>query len=166
MPNYKVGDVLKPINGSVCGTYHSKQNAVAISITNIDSEGDYGYKILTKEGAVLSGCSSCFKDENLTPVFKTLNTLQVGDYVKDEDGDYKRVLAVLNRGDEDGLCVYVMSTYGEKDSENTSISDGVWNVLELKKYGYSIEDPTPETVEELTMEEVCKALGRVVKIKK
>jgi len=37
-----------------------------------------------------------------------------------------------------------MSLYGEKDSEDMSMSNNSWTVLELKKYGYSIEDPTPE----------------------
>jgi len=144
MPNYKVGDILKPINGSVCGTYDGTQDAVAIRITDITSTGSYRYVVLDKEGNRLGGCQRCFKDNNLTPVFKTLNTLQVGDYVQDEERDFIRVLAVLNRSDEDALCVYVMSTYGEKDSENTSISDDVWNVFDLKRSGYSIEDPAPE----------------------
>jgi len=147
MPNYKVGDILKPIDGSKCNEYSSFESfeaPAAIRITKITSDGGYGYDILDKEGNIVSVCDYCFKDANLTPATKTLNTLQVGDYMKSKDGGYKRLLAVLNRSAEDAFCMYVMSTYGEKDSEDTSISDGAWNVLELKKYGYSIEDPTPE----------------------
>jgi len=86
-------------------------------------------------------------DADLPPVTKTLYTLQVGDYVQNEDGDYRRVLAVLNRSDEDDFCMYVMSTYGEKDSRDMSISSGTWTVFDLKRHGYSIEDTTLEIAE-------------------
>ena len=142
---YKIGDTLKPIDGSECRSYNDQQNAVAIRITNIDSDSDYHYDILNKEGEELGSCNCCFKDENLTPVAKTLNTLQVGDYVQNEDGHYKRLLAVLNRSDKDSFCVYVMSTYGKKDSEDMSIAGGMWTVFDLKESGWMVEDPTPET---------------------
>jgi len=166
MPRFSVGDILRPIDGRKCGTYGGKQNAVAIRITDINSDGNYGYVILSKEGDEVGWCSNCFKDKNLTPVVKTLNTLQVGDYIQDGDGDFMRVLAVLNQSDEDGLCLYVMSASGPKDSKYMNEVGSIWNVFDLKINNCSIEAPTPETVEELTMEEVCKALGRVVKIKK
>jgi len=162
---FSIGDVLKPIDGSMCVTYE-EQNAVAIRITDINSDGNYFYVILSKEGTVLGGCSHCFKDDNLTLVNKTLNTLQVGDYVKNKYGDYRRVLAVLSRSDEDGLCVYVLSGDGKKYSDNIAKAYSTWTVYDLKRLGYSIEEPTPETVEELTIEEAEKLLGKKIKIKK
>ena len=88
---------------------------------------------------------------------KTLQKLCVGDIIVDEDGEYKKVLGVINQN-----C-YQMSN----GRESTHCSS-TFSVKELEDEGYEpyIEDTEEPEVEELTMEEVCKEIGRNIKIKK
>ncbi len=87
---------------------------------------------------------------------KTLETLEVGDRVYKEGGGWREVLAVLNRNGY--KTVYSMSAYNDDKQaygENTA-----W---ELKDYDYTIKEQEPEP-KEMTVAQVCEALGREVKI--
>ena len=97
--------------------------------------------------------TECFNKE----VPKTLQTLCVGDIIVDEDGEYKKVLGVINQN-----C-YVMS-----NGRESTHCGPAYSVKELEDLGYEpyIEDIEEPEVEELTMEEVCKEIGRNIKIKK
>ena len=95
---------------------------------------------------------------------KTLQTLCVGDIVKSNDDCYRKVVGVINQN-----C-YVMSRMSSiMENKDEEICCGsVKSIKELKEFGYEpyIEDTEETEVEELTMEEVCKEMGRNVKIKK
>ena len=88
---------------------------------------------------------------------KNLQTLCVGDVVKNDYDYYKTVIGVINQN-----C-YQMSN----GRESTHCSS-TFSVKELEDEGYEpyIEDTEEPEVEELTMEEVCKEIGRNIKIKK
>jgi len=80
---------------------------------------------------------------------KTWDNLAWKDILVGEDGHKRMVLGILNN------LVF------------TSIHRGGLTKKELKDSGYTIENSTEEeVVEELTMEQLCKELGRTVKIKK
>lgn len=95
---------------------------------------------------------------------KTLKTLEVGDYVKDTDGDFRKVIAVLERGSETEEAVYIISLGGGKGSNNMRVTWAYLTSYELEKRGYTIDQP--DEVSEMTVAEVCKALGKTVKIVK
>ncbi len=95
---------------------------------------------------------------------KTFKTLEVGDFVKYKHG-FRKVLAVIHRGSETEESVYVISSYGEKDSYEMKRSSGTYTSFNLDACHFIIDQPEEE-VEELTMEQVYKELGRVIKIKK
>jgi hypothetical protein len=92
---------------------------------------------------------------------KTLKTLEVGDFVKDSEEYYRKVLAVVHRGNDTDESVYVLSIADiSKLSDDIHISSGTYTSFSLEIKGYTIEGEP----EELTIEEVCKELGRTVKI--
>ena len=87
---------------------------------------------------------------------KTLETLEVGDYVK-TDNHYRRVLAVL--GGEGELRVYVMSVFDKNYLHEDLKQFGlIKTVFELEEGGYVPYTPSEE-VTELTVAEAAKRLG-------
>ncbi len=88
---------------------------------------------------------------------KTLNNLEVGDFVVNEYGEKRKILASL--GEEGEERVYILSAVELK------VAGSWYTAFELKKYGYQLSGEVEEA-EELTMEEVCAELGRTIKIKK
>ncbi len=91
---------------------------------------------------------------------KTLKDLEVGDILLDGDGDKVKILAVLHRGDKMNESVYILSYHNDYRK-----STHPYTSYELSNNGYTIKGQE-EKPEELTMEEVCAELGRVIKIKK
>jgi len=85
---------------------------------------------------------------------KSWDTLAWKDILVNKDGDRRMVLGILND-------LVFTSMYG-----NFQIFWGGFTKKELKDSGYTIENLTEDVVEELTMEQLCKELGRTVKIKK
>lgn len=95
-------------------------------------------------------------EQDLTLAVKTFDEPQIGDEYKDSDGYSLFVLGVAGRG------ILISGT-------NNKYITGKWCTKEqLISWGYTIvqDELEVEQVEELTMEQVCKELGREVKIKK
>lgn len=150
---YKINDILRVKSGceGKCGTFVSVGGEF-IKITGVN-QFTYDYDILDKDLKKIGYCSCCLKDEHLEPYEKTWETLQEGDVVIDSQGAEQTVLGVCGK-------VIMLSCVGypmEFDSGYTGI--------DLTKIGYTIKDAKP-IIEELTVEEICKELGREVKIRK
>lgn len=98
---------------------------------------------------------------------KTLKTLEVGDLITDGVG-FRKILAVLHRcNDDTGVSLYSLSEWSQnKKSDAFKRHAYSETSYELVEDGYKIVEDNPDEPEELTMEEVCKELGRVIKIKK
>ena len=91
--------------------------------------------------------------KNLRSTEKTFENPEVGDEYKDKDGDSRFVLGVCGR-------VIFLSNYNDKDH----YPDG-YTKEDLTKYDYTIvQDEPEEEIEEITIDEVCKRLGKKVKI--
>lgn len=104
-----------------------------------------------------SDCTNYFIEEQVEkhfkPAKKTFYTLEVGDVVVDEYEDERPVLEVLDN-------VFLVSFSDDKGAGGffytpQSAIDKGWTIKVAE-----------EEVEELTMQEVCKELGRTIKIKK
>jgi len=91
---------------------------------------------------------------NLKPLNKTIRDVEIGDIIIDSEGDERMLLDVRER---------IVGLAFSHDFENFS---GFSTFEELEEDGYKLKDEPEEEVEELTMEELCKELGREVKIKK
>jgi len=91
---------------------------------------------------------------NLKLKNKTMDNLEVGDVLVDEDGDEQKIL---------GMCdmVYFLSRFNDFNKAD----DCPRTLAELKGMSYKLKG-VEEEEEELTMDELCKELGRTVKIKK
>lgn len=153
MLKFKVGDILKIKKGCEDECRISLQvGADSIKITDID-DGDYSYNVL-RNGEVVDICSSCFKDNHLELAVKTLHNLEVGDVIVDEEGDEKMVLGVCEKA-------YLMSVWNNFDSYGQGHT-----AEELEKNNYKVKGQEETETEEMTMAELCKELGREVKIKK
>lgn len=118
-----------------------------------DNMFDYKYFwMFTPECPEISGVT------NLTVIPRTLDDLMVGDEILDSGQNKLRVLARIEN-------LVAISRI------NIPYASTLWHDIEtLKGLGYttvqSIEEHIEEPIEELTMEEVCKRLGKQVKIKK
>ena len=93
---------------------------------------------------------------------KTLENLEVGDLIVSKDYKYQRILA---KGQENGeLTAYLTSSRGEDKNSDDLKKAGAWyTAFELRKDGYKPATEDGE-VEELTVAQVCKELGRDIKI--
>jgi len=100
------------------------------------------------------------KDDGWKLLPPDLGTLSVGDYVKDDGGNKRRVLTAQGVGE--------FRTYMLSIDNFCNVAGSYFTAEELKDNNYTPlpwEEQEPET-EELTIKEVCKELGRTVKIKK
>lgn len=102
-------------------------------------------------------------DYNVTILDKSLETLVIGDIVTNGDID-KDVLAVLGGGGKTRSYLMSMEYLGDDDNDKFR-ADCPYTAFELAEDRYSVKE-TEGVVEEMTMEELCKELGRNVKIKK
>jgi len=91
--------------------------------------------------------------KNLKPIVKSFDNPEVGDVYSNESGK-RTVLGVAGRA-------IFLSGNNNKDNYNLA-----YTKKELIEYGYTIEGNKTEEVEEITMEELIKELGREVIIKK
>lgn len=97
------------------------------------------------------------------PVEKTLETLEIGDYVVNKDGYKRRVLTAQGEGE---YRAYGFSKpFREFCGEEEKISWSRMTAYELKKNGYKVYEPETE-VPEYTMEEAIAKVGHAFKIKK
>lgn len=88
---------------------------------------------------------------------KTLYNLEVGDIVIDDDGDKRKILAVLTTGEN--------PVYAASDCNNFDHADDIYTAKELEDDDYKVVGETTE----LTMDEIADKFGVSVerlKIKK
>ena len=93
---------------------------------------------------------------NLKPLNKTIRDVEIGDIVVDKyNNENKRMVLDVRE-----------KIVGLSECDDFENFDCFYTFEELEKYGYKLKDEPEEEIEELTMEELCKELGREVKIKK
>ena len=88
---------------------------------------------------------------NLKPFNKTIRDVEIGDILI-RDGEEQMVLDVREK-------IIGLSEYYDFNS-----FCNFYTFEELERYGYKLKDEPEEEVEELTVEQVCKELGRDIKI--
>ena len=90
----------------------------------------------------------------------TLENMSVGTIIQN-GADFRKVLAVP--GGEGELRVYILSGVSDNiQSEHLKETLGYYTAYQLKKFGYSVYKK--EEVQEMTVEEVSKLVGKKVKI--
>lgn len=150
----KVGNIYRVKKGceNRCLNYKNRASATFIKIT-LTGGGNLEYDILSKDKNKIGECSCCFKPEHLEPEARTLRDAVPGDIIVNKNDDERKVFFAneyivfyswFNKFTQDGGC-------------------STWEQLE--EYGYKLKGQEEE-VDELTMDELCKELGRTVKIKK
>lgn len=82
----------------------------------------------------------------------TWDNFEVGDILVNSDGDKAKILARL--GD-----VFWRSVFDDFYSYSMGLT-----IHEAKKYGWTFKQPVTEEVEELTVEEISKRLGKTIKV--
>ena len=115
------------------------------------------HKIKNKLGYKYSwGLSRKFTNlyvENLLLAEKTFDYPELGDEYKNRDGDSKTVLGVCGQ-------VIFLSNFNDKNHHYCG-----YTKKELIECNYTIvQDEPEEEIEELTVAEVCKRLGKTIKI--
>lgn len=133
----KVGQILKVKNPEPCGNYRDA-NGKFIKITEVGSF--YSYDILDENLNIISGCCYCFKDEDLEPIKKTLDNLEVGDVIEN-DGYERKIVDVLPNS-------YVIGS-----NDDNEVVVGILSKKIIKELGYTVKQE--EKVTELTLEQVA-----------
>lgn len=113
-----------------------------------DAEDKLGYKY---SWALYSDFTTDSSVTNLKPAIKTLDNLAWKDILVKKNGNKRMVLGLLN----DLVLMSYVNNFGSADRFYTK--------KQLQDLGYTVENL--QESEELTLEQVCKELGRVVKIK-
>jgi len=102
-----------------------------------------------------------FSDESTyikSKVEKTLETLEKEDILVNSDGDYRKVLSVLEEGE-----LYAMSIYSKDlQSDNLKVAGGNYSLFDLQNLGF--KPYIPETEVEITIKKISKALDKTVKV--
>jgi len=146
--------------GSPC--WRIDGNQVPQTITSFD--GVAGVKFISPNGGQKGFCN-CSDLNHLYLAEKTLETLQVGDFVKDSNGDFKQVLAVLHSNGE--LTTYLLS-FGDKDIAHDDLKGAgtTYTAFELVIQGYTIPKSTPvaPVTKRMTLAEVSALVGETVVI--
>lgn len=116
--------------------------------------------ILTKQGTLGDNIDTWFvwHPSWLEPVEKTLETLEKEDILVNSDGDYRKVLSVLEEGE-----LYAMSIYSKDlQSDNLKVAGGNYSLFDLQNLGF--KPYIPETEVEITIKKISKALDKTVKV--
>lgn len=155
-PKLKVGDTFPytkemdeaKIKQKDCNASFSDSIGDKAVITRVNS-----YRYDTNIAGVLDFASV---DPYLPPTEITWETLKLGDVLIDEDGLEVSILGILGK-------IIFLSEFNDRES-----TGNFYTIQECQKDGWKIvqPEPTKPTIEELTMDQVCKELGREVKIKK
>ena len=132
------------------------------NLSSISSANDEIGKIGTIERVIIGfnypycikGIKNAWCDEELELVEKSWDTLEVGDEIKDKNGDSRWVLGLCGR-------VILISGWNTKNVYGLSLTKE-----ELISIGYTIVQPKEEETPEYTMEEAIKIVGHNFKIKK
>jgi hypothetical protein len=151
MSKFKIGQKVKIIGNHYGNGEKSRYQSIVGKIGTIKSidEDGYPYEVVV-DGELLND----FLESDLQAITKDWEDLEGGDIIV-SDGTEAMILAHSGllfarskRGD--------FKRYWSFCTKEQLIEDG-WSIK---------QDPIEEEVEELTMEQVCKELGREVKIKK
>ena len=146
--------------GSSCWRKNGEQ--VPQTITRVIPRG--GVEFVSDDGRE----DYCFCDDlNHLYLFgtKTLETLGVGDFVKNSKGSFCQVLAVLHSNGE--LTTYAMSDYSKNIAhDDLKIAGTNHTAFELASNGYTIHNPTPvaPVAKRMTVAEVSALVGETVVI--
>ena len=121
----KIGDIYKIKQGRerACMAFVNKKG-VKILIRQLSP---LRYDILDKDNNEVSYCSYCFSEDDLVPVEKILNDLEIGDVVENI-GEKRTVLSVLPSSPDNR--VYVMSGANPKNTGS------LYSAEDLKDYDY------------------------------
>lgn len=161
--NIKIGEIytIKPGYKTNCVNYNSEKHAKKIKVTQINSNGKLYYDILDNNNNKINASCGCFKPEHLIPETKPLYNLAIGDEI--ELNNYKRaVLSVLPSSPENPIYILSLPYNNDTDDEKKIIS-APYTVYELGQKGYKVSNQQEE-VQELTVEDVSKLVGKKVKI--
>lgn len=91
---------------------------------------------------------------NLKPFNKTIRDVEVGDIIVNKYNN-----------ENEGMVLDVREKIvGLSWDNNFEVFDYFFTFEELEKDGYKLKDEPEEEIEELTVEQVCKELGRDIKI--
>jgi len=147
-------------------------------VVDLCKASEYYNKILKIYSDNEDGSYQCMANDSINPfsrtknelrliisMNKTLETLEVGDIVV-EGATFQKILTVQGEGE---LRVYGLSDVStDLTSDKLKKYNGSYTAFELKEDEYNIYQPSEltEDVEEITMPQLCKELGREVKIKK
>lgn len=136
---YKVGERVRETKSS----YRGGEECTIISIES----GEFQYKIRYDDGE-----TNRFMEKGLLPILPPLEDMPEGRVIEHDTIGEKKVLFAFKAG------LYQLSKANSFDKAGK-----VCTAKELIMIGWRIKDQ--EDIEELTTEEVCKELGREVKIK-
>lgn len=134
----------------MCGAYSMRDGAF-VRITNIFSNSYFHYDILDSQQKEVNRCLGCFSADDLEPVKKTLENLEVGDILKNKDGEEQMVLGVCGR-------VYHMSEPYEFDAEIGSLT-----ARELRNRGFKYVKSEDDDEEGELDEEAREAIDLLTK---
>ena len=153
----KLGQIykVKPEFRKMCSNFNSKSDSVYVRYNGIKME------ILNENKKIILvdyESSRCFKPEHLEPIEKTLYNLEINDFIKNNVGNKRKVLGLIESDPENPI--YVLSEFVYFENSNSTYS-----AKELEVLSYQIVQPKPiEEVKEMTVEEVSKLVGKKVKI--
>lgn len=141
-----------------CNSFSGNAKAVTIRVTRLhDDDRNFDYDILDRQKNKVGDCSSpgCFYEENLI-IEKNLYNLEVGDVIY-RDSIRAAVLSVLPSDEKNPI--YFLS----KNNNLEDLDARPYSASELEKSRWKVEQPEG-AVQEMTVEEVSKLVGKTVKI--
>lgn len=148
LPIAKVGDVVRAVEGKK-NHCMEMEKGVKTQVCKIENGEVYFGNDCAGHGAY----EDCFLEIVSSPVrIPTWEDLQVGDEIM-TDSDKAKILVVLGE-------VFLRSAKGDYDTAH------IWMTKkEAQKYGWTlVTPPTEPEVEEMTLEDVNKLLGKKIKI--
>lgn len=160
--NIKAGEIytIKPKYKSECVNYNMEKYAKKIKIIKIHNS-ELNYDILDNNNNKLNNCSHCFKPEHLIHETNTLYNLVIGDEIE-LLGEKRTILSVLPSSPENPI--YILSSFYNNDTDNKQKQPSVfYTAYGLEQKGYKVSNQ-PEEVQEMTVEDVSKLVGKKVKI--
>lgn len=146
----KIGEIYTVKKGSEakCKSFLTS-NGAFIRITVLSGKKDILYEILNERKEPIDWCYSCFEEEDLEPLEKTLYTLEVGDIILDRFGNEIKIIEVFNHG----YATRILNCFDDYALEMKSSKD-------LEKFGYTIKGAiTKEEPKKMTLEKIEKELG-------
>lgn len=157
---YKIGDIVKIIDINACVTAENC-HAVYAKITKLGNNKYFYYLLDENKNKIEFEACTCFTDNDLELIERTIEDVREGDKIIDKHGDVREVLAVC------GQMVfttyfnqeYTDKTYGGEDTLTFTIKELIGRGIKILQ-----EPQEPETVE-MTVAEVAEKLGLTGKLK-